>query len=71
MHFNYQEREKKKHKQSIADCNPTMICLHVITTTTTKILIIIIITTTTMPDPDALGLANHATPMVLKFSNYA
>jgi hypothetical protein len=24
-----------------------------------------------MPDPDALGLANHATPMVLKFSNYA
>jgi hypothetical protein len=48
-----------------------MICLHVIITTTTKILLLIIITTTTMPDPDALGLANHATLMVLKFSNYA
>jgi len=50
------ERKEKKHKQSITDCNSTIIYLHI--TITTKIIIITITITTTMPDPGALGLAN-------------
>jgi hypothetical protein len=55
------ERKEKKHKQSITDCNSTIIYLHKTTTTTKKIIIIIITITitTTMPDPGALGLANQ------------